>query len=477
MSDFLVDLGTRRGIRKAVKSLGLPIPLPQKLERSGAPWEERPLEGRQAVVRHTAGSEFMDLIARTLAAAGAETGVIAAKVQEKPYREHGGAWGRPPSVLKDEEGADGPRANYLLFDASGLTGPGDLKQMYTFFQRRIRGLAACGRAIVLVRPPAHAPSPAAAACAQAIDGFVRSLAREIGRKGATAQSLYIESGAETHAEPVLRFLLSNRSAYISAQPVFVTASVPLEGGPPIRRPLDGKIALVTGAARGIGAAIAVSLAREGAHVMGVDRPSEDGPLSKHMDDLGGTMILCDITDDDAPAVVRKAIEKSFGGFDIVVHNAGVTRDKMLANMDEQKWDVTLGVNLVSLIALNEGLKPMIRKQGSVICMSSIGGIAGNMGQTNYAASKAGVIGYVRATAPTLAGRNITVNAIAPGFIETRMTAAIPFATREVARRLCDLSQGGLPEDIAELTTFLASPGGAGINGQVLRICGGNYVGA
>jgi len=113
----------------------------------------------------------------------------------------------------------------------------------------------------------------------------------------------------------------------------------------------------------------------------------------------------------------------------------------------------------------------------VICLASVAGIAGNMGQTNYAASKAGVIGYVRALAPTLSGKNITVNAIAPGFIETRMTAAIPFATREVARRLCNLAQGGLPADIAELVTFLASPGAAGITGEVIRICGGNYVGA
>ena len=113
----------------------------------------------------------------------------------------------------------------------------------------------------------------------------------------------------------------------------------------------------------------------------------------------------------------------------------------------------------------------------MVCLASIAGIAGNTGQTNYAASKAGVIGYVQAVAPTLAARGVAVNAVAPGFIETDMTARIPAATREVARRLCNLSQGGLPVDVAETVTFLASPGAAGLSGQVVRICGGNFIGA
>ncbi len=477
MSDFLVELGTQPAARKAVKSLGLPIPLPQKLKRSDYPWQDRPLEDMGVVVCHGKGSGFAETLARTLTGAGAKSYVLGDGTHFKWYEEYGEAWARRAEPLTGDEAPDGLQPKCLIFDASGMKGPEDLKGMYRFFHQWVRKLAPCGRAVIVSRTFEEAGSPSMAACAQAVNGFMRSLSREIGRKGATAQVLYVDRGAEEQADPVLRFLLSNRSAYITAQPIHVSGNVTFDGEPPVRRPLDGKIALVTGAARGIGAATAETLAREGAHVVGMDRPSEDGPLSKLMDRLGGSMLLCDITDENAPQVICDEIKKRFKGLDIVVHNAGVTRDKMLVNMDEELWDMTLGVNLISLIRVNEALKKLLKKNGRVICLASVAGIAGNMGQTNYSASKAGVIGYVRALAPTLSGKNITVNAIAPGFIETRMTAAIPFTTREVARRLCNLSQGGLPADIGELVAFLASPGAAGITGEVIRICGGNYIGA
>ncbi len=477
MSDFLVNLGTKPLARKGIKKLGLPIPLPQKLERPGKPWEERPLEGETAIVCHSAGKKFASMIAGTLAKAGADCLVIGNDRDSKPYKDNGRAWGRQALKLDDNQIPDDVKPKYLLFDASGLKKPSDLKKMYRFFHNWVRRLAPCGRAVVLAGPPGEAKKPSGAACFQAVDGFVRSMAREVGRKGATAQVLYVEEGAKEHAKGALWFLLSQRSSYISAQPFRISTMVDLKEKPPFVRPLDGKIALVTGAARGIGASIALAFAREGAHVIGMDRPSENDLLSKLMDKINGTMLLCDITDKDGPEKIFKEIKKEFKGLDIIVHNAGVTRDKMLANMDEQRWDMTLGVNLVSLINVNEKIKTLLRENGRVVCLASIGGIAGNMGQTNYAASKAGVIGYVRALAPTMAHKNITVNAVAPGFIETQMTAAIPLTTREVARRLCNLSQGGRPEDIGELVTFLASPGSCGISGEVIRICGGNYVGA
>lgn len=477
MSDFLVNLGTKPAARKAIKTLGLPIPLPRKLDRSDAPWEDRPLEDAPVVVCHGKGAGLAGPLARTLTGAGASSWVIGDAEQVQCYRDYGEAWGRPVELLGDEAPPDDLQPKCLVFDATGMTEPGDLTGMYRFFHQWVRKLAPCGRAVIVSLPPAEAGTPAAAACVQAVNGFVRSMAREIGRKGATAQTLYVDKGAEEQVDPVLRFILSSRSAYISAQPFHVSRKVVPDGKPPTQRPLDGKVALVTGAARGIGAATATALAREGARVVGMDRPSEDGPLSSLMDELGGSMLLCDITDEDAAKVIQDHICKQFKGLDIIVHNAGVTRDKMLANMDAERWEMTLDVNLVSLIRVNEALKNLLNRNGRVICLASVAGIAGNMGQTNYAASKAGVIGYVRALAPTLSDKNITVNAVAPGFIETRMTAAIPFATREVARRLCNLSQGGLPADIAELVTFLASPGAAGITGEVIRICGGNYVGA
>jgi 3-oxoacyl-[acyl-carrier protein] reductase len=146
-------------------------------------------------------------------------------------------------------------------------------------------------------------------------------------------------------------------------------------------------------------------------------------------------------------------------------------------MDAARWDSVLDVNLSGLMRLNGALLPLLRDGGRVVCVSSVAGIAGNFGQTNYAASKAGVIGYVKALAPALSARGISVNAVAPGFIETQMTAAIPFATREGARRLCSLAQGGLPSDVAEAVLFLSGPGGSCMTGSVLRVCGGNFVGA
>lgn len=477
MSDFLVDLGENPAARKAIKAVGLPIPLPKKLARSNEPWEDRPLEGTLALASHEGGVEFAELLAQTLTGAGAECRIVGKPEAFANYEEHGRVWARSIETLAADEVPEDLRPACLLFDASGIVQAEQLKKMYSFFHLWIRKLAPCGRALILCRPPSDSKDPIAAACSQAVDGFVRSMARELGNKGATAQSVYINKGAEKGAEPLLRFLLSRRSAYISAQPFHVTKKQKADTTFPSRRPLDGKLALVTGAARGIGAATARALAREGAHVLGMDRPSEDAALSSLMDELGGTMLLCDITGEEAPKIVSEAIKNNWDGLDIVVHNAGVTRDKTLARMDEERWDMTLGVNLVSLIALNEELKKLLNKNGRIICMSSIGGIAGNLGQCNYAASKAGVIGYVRSLAGTLGKKGITVNAVAPGFIETRMTAAVPFATREVARRLCNLGQGGQPEDIGELVCFLASPGSAGLNGEVIRICGGNYIGA
>ena len=168
----------------------------------------------------------------------------------------------------------------------------------------------------------------------------------------------------------------------------------------------------------------------------------------------------------------------YGRLDIVVHNAGITRDKLLANMDNAKWDSVIAVNIASQLRMNEAFLASsdFATNPRIISVASTSGIAGNRGQTNYAASKAGVIGMVRSTAPLLAERGGTVNAVAPGFIETDMTAKIPFATREVARRLNSLQQGGRPIDVAEAIAFFAQPAAAGVTANVLRVCGQNLVG-
>lgn len=464
MSDLLIDLGARRTTRTLIKTLGLPIPMPQRLARDTGPWAARPLHDKPVLVRPGALAE---VLAHTLAAAGADPWV---EGDLAPFEEPGAAWGRPPQRPTETEPG---RPHALVFDATDLERPEDLRKLYDFFHPRVRSLSTCGRVVVLGRPHEKL-DPTAAATQRALDGFVRSLAKEVGRKGSTANLVLVEPGAEDRVEPVLRFVLSYRSAFISGQPIRVGKRVKLSGEPPITRVLQGKTALVTGAARGIGASIARALAREGAHVICLDRPADAEPLAEVAREVHGSPLLVDVTDPEAAAHILAAAEEH-GGLDIVVHNAGVTRDKTLANMDESRWDLTLEINLAAVARLIEGLP--LNRDGRIVCLSSIAGIAGNVGQTNYAASKAGVIGLVEAWAPKLSRRGVTINAIAPGFIETRLTAAIPVATREVARRLSNLSQGGLPEDIAEVATFLSSPGAAGISGQILRVCGGSLVGA
>jgi 3-oxoacyl-[acyl-carrier protein] reductase len=337
--------------------------------------------------------------------------------------------------------------------------------------------------VVLARPPSEVPTPAAAAAQRALEGFVRSLAKEVGRRGATAQVVYVHRGAEGRAPALLRFLLSPRSAFISGQPFHVTMDAEKRGGTdlevPSTRPLEKKVALVTGAARGIGAATARLLAAEGAHVICLDRPEDDGPLSQVAREIGGSVLLKDISAPDAPRAIADALRGAHGGVDVVVHNAGVTRDKTLAKMSEDRWRSTIEINLAAVVRIDDALLEagLLRDGGRLVCLSSVAGVAGNMGQTNYAASKAGIIGYVEARAAELALRGITVNAIAPGFIETRLTHAIPVMIREVGRRLSNLGQGGLPEDIGQLVTFLASPGSQGLTGQLVRACGGAFIGA
>jgi 3-oxoacyl-[acyl-carrier protein] reductase len=236
---------------------------------------------------------------------------------------------------------------------------------------------------------------------------------------------------------------------------------------------------VTGAGRGIGAAIARTLHRDGATVIGVDVPQAASDLKALMTELDGTALTLDITAVDAPQRIARAIGDRHGGVDVVVHNAGITRDKKLANMDADRWTSTIAVNLTAPQRITDELlaQDLIRPNGRVIGVASISGIGGNAGQTNYATSKAGVIGFVDALAPQLAGRGITVNAVAPGFIETQMTAKVPLMIREAGRRMTSLSQGGQPEDVAEAIAWFANPGSYGVTGNVVRVCGQSLLGA
>ncbi len=473
MGDYLIEIGKNRLARSAVKKVGLPLPLPQELERDPGPYRERPLDGRGVVVGHALGKGMAAHLARTLARAGASVSLAGDDQPVETYEEQLEGHGRSLSA----DPPDDSRPHALLMDATCLRSPADLRAVYDFFAPRIRSVARCGRVVVVARPAGSAASPSEAAAARALDGFVKSVARELGERGATAQLVTVTTGAEGRLEHVVRFVLSARSAYITGQRIEVTGTASSAGDAPLVRPLDGKSALVTGAARGIGACIATAMAREGARVVCMDVPGSDDDLARLASRIGGTVSVGDITDPPSRLRAASLVEERFGGLDVLVHNAGVTRDRTLARMKPERWDTVLGVNLVSLVELDETMRPLLRDGGRIVCTSSVMGLSGNAGQANYAASKAGIMGYVAALAPALAGRGITVNAVAPGFIETKMTERVPVAVREVGRRLSSLAQGGQPEDVAELVTFLATPGASGITGSVVRVCGGMYMGA
>ena len=366
----------------------------------------------------------------------------------------------------------------LVFDATALTSTSELTALRDFFTPLLRSLDTCPRVVVLGTPPESVEGSERVA-QRALEGFTRSLGKELGR-GGTVQLVYVAEGAEAATASTLGFLLSPKSAYVSGQVIRIgatgeTNAVEVQD---VLHPLTGKVALVTGASRGIGEQIARVLHRDGATVIGVDVPQAASELQTVMKELDGDHLTLDITAKDAPQRIAHHVKEKHGGVDVVVHNAGITRDKKLANMDEDRWSSVLNVNVVAPERITRELldQKAINDNGRIIGVASIAGIAGNVGQTNYAASKAGVIGLVDSLADELK-HGVTVNAVAPGFIETKMTAAVPLATREVGRRLNAMSQGGLPVDVAETIAWYANPGSTAVNGNVVRVCGQMMLGA
>jgi 3-oxoacyl-[acyl-carrier protein] reductase len=317
-------------------------------------------------------------------------------------------------------------------------------------------------------------TPRQAAAQRALEGFVRSLAKEVGR-GATVQLIYVAPGGASQLASALHFLLSARSAYVSGQ-VLRIEMAPMAPVFDHDQPLAGRRALVTGAARGIGLAIAQVLARDGAYVIGLDVPAMRGELVAAMQVVSGEAMTVDVTNPVAPTVLA---ERFAEGLDILVHNAGITRDRTLAKMPAERWQSVIDLNICAQERMNEAVleRGVIGEGGRIVCVSSLSGIAGNAGQTNYAASKAAVIGMVQAMAPVLEQRGATISAVAPGFIETNMTARMPLAVRAAGRRLNSMRQGGLAVDVAETVAWLAAPDSGGLNGNVVRVCGQSLLGA
>jgi 3-oxoacyl-[acyl-carrier protein] reductase len=464
------QLGLPRPVRLGRHRLGDPVIRGRVLlGGAGVPIGAPPVAGgRQA----GAGGLLHEIVA-VLRDAGCEL----ATGSEARLRELVAQAGMDATVFNGE--APGrQRLKALVFDASAIADTRGLLDMHGFFHGSVRQLERCGRVIVLGTPPADCDSVRQATAQRALEGFTRSLGKEIGR-GATVQLVLVAPGAGAELASTLRFLLSPRSAYVSGQVIHVGAPG-ADGAAPAQldweRPQAGRVALVTGASRGIGEAIATTLAREGAHVVGLDVPALADELERVCERLGGEALTLDVTAEQTPAAIA---EHFSAGVDVVVHNAGVTRDRTLAKMPAERWSELMEINLSSQERIDEALLTAnaIRPGGRIVCVSSMSGIAGNAGQTNYATSKAGVIGRVQALAGELAGRGVTINAVAPGFIETRMTATMPIPIREAGRRMSSLGQGGEPVDVAETIAWLAHPASGALNGNVVRVCGQNFLGA
>ncbi|MFD9236871.1 3-oxoacyl-ACP reductase [[Kitasatospora] papulosa] len=436
---YLHFTGTAPG-RFLSRGLGLPQPAPLRRWTLETPSLDGPL------LHLTAGdSAHSDTLGPVLAATGLE---VTARAE------------RPVAVV---------------LDATGVSTAAGLADVHAALHPVVRSLAGGGRVVVLGTTPSPEDHHQAAA-QQALEGFVRSLGKEIGR-GVTAQLVRLAPGADAaSAGSTLRFLLSPRSAYVSGQVVQLSADEPGEVAD-WAAPLYGRTALVTGAARGIGASVASVLARDGARVVCLDVPQAQEELGRTADRLGATALPLDITAPDAAEQIAAAVPD---GLDVLVHNAGITRDRRLANMPADRWASVIDVNLDSVLRTTDALltSGTVNRGGRIVATASIAGIAGNNGQTNYAASKAGIIGLVRSLAPRAAAEHgVTVNAVAPGFIETKMTAAVPLLIREAGRRMNSLSQGGLPVDVAETIAWFAQPASGAVNGQIVRVCGQSLLGA
>ena len=243
--------------------------------------------------------------------------------------------------------------------------------------------------------------------------------------------------------------------------------------------LSGRVALVTGASRGIGRAIAMKLAAQGATVVAAAREQNAAATVDEIVAAGGTAEMASVDVADAAAIdalVAGTLGRH-GQIDILVNNAGITKDHLMLRMKRADWDAVIATNLTGAFALTQAvLKPMIRqKSGRIVCISSVVGQSGNAGQANYAASKAGLIGFAKSVAQEVASRNITVNVVAPGLIDTDMTRALTGDAREEWAARIPLKRLGTPDDIAAAVCFLASPEASYITGQVLAVNGGMYM--
>jgi 3-oxoacyl-[acyl-carrier protein] reductase len=441
MNDYLQNAT----LRSLLKTLNIPVPVPPILKRNLAAFSEDELQAKKVAV---AGYEidFLHQLQHTL-------------------------HGKTAAATIYDSSIDG-----LVVSCVGIKDIEGLEDLYTSVKNTVSKIAANGRVVIVSK--IDNSTALSYTVQRSIDGFSRALSKEIGgKKGVTVNQLKITSDVVT-VENVVNassFFLSDKSSFITGQVVEMNNNSGISFSSP-EQLLKGKIAIVTGGARGIGAAAARTLHREGAKVIIVDVPSSKEDAEKLAAEIDGDVLLEDITNEKATADIQKYVIDHYKGLDILVNNAGITRDKTIAKMNIDQWRAVLNVNLKAVVQLTETfIQKGFNENAKVVSLSSISGIAGNVGQTNYSLTKSGVIGFTQAIAAS--DKKIFANAVAPGFIETKMTENLPFFIKEGGRRLSTLKQGGIPEDIAELIGFLVSPLSNGINGQCIRACGGSMIGA
>ncbi len=457
-------------VKTLATKLGLPRPAVLRRYQPGDPL----LPGPALVIAPEESQATADELTAALRDWGVEVQVAVPSPIEAVVTE------QTPPPPKAAPTPRAPRWGAIIVVLTEVTDPTDLAAPAMALSANLRQLKLSGRVVTLSQAPTAADSPAVAATREGIDGFVRSVAKEL-RAGSTGNAIMLTDGARAggvSTRAALRFLLSGKSAFVDGQPIHVGPDAPGAELSETDRPLAGKCAVVTGAARGIGAQVARILARDGAHVVVVDVPASGEALTRIANEVHGTALQLDVTTPDAGERIAAHCRDRHGGLHILVQNAGILRDKLLVNMPAASWEAVIAVNLAAQVRMTAAILAAdgFAESPRVVSLASTSGIAGNRGQSNYAFSKAGVIGHTRAIAPLLAEIGGTANAVAPGFIETEMTASIPLVAREMARRVSSLQQGGQPVDVAEAIAFLAAPDAGGINGQVVRVCGQHLVG-
>lgn len=441
MNDYLQNAT----LRQLLKTLNIPIPVPPILRRNENAFSDTELESKKIAITGKE-NDFLHQLQKNL-----HTHISSATIYDAEI--------------------DG-----LVLSCVGMNQIDELEDIYTTVKNTVNKIAKNGR-IVLISKMEYQTAESIAV-QKSIDGFTRALSKEIGgKKGVTVNQLKITNDAPNvqAIAAAAFFFLSDKSSFITGQVIEVNHSIVTNFTTPIQL-LQGKVAIVTGGARGIGAAAAKVLHREGAKVIIVDVPSASEDAQFLANEINGDCKLLDITKPDSATALQEYVLSNYGKLDILVNNAGITRDKTIAKMSIDQWRGVINVNMRALIKLTDTfIAKGFSENAKVVSLSSISGIAGNVGQTNYSLTKAAVIGYTNALS-TLQ-KNIFANAVAPGFIETKMTENLPFFVKEGGRRLSTLKQGGFPEDVAELIGFLASPMSDGINGQCIRVCGGSMIGA